>query len=201
MLAMNSSKRQTQKRPIRRSGNIAPKLVSVGIKLLILAWLSNHTAQADECVKQVFNRYCLGGDVSVFLATQASPPKAILQDNGNSHYRLQNDGKTIILTTHDNTITAVTRHETPGDWINYTAWKVKLVRLYGRGQDLSDFPRYASSRSSRLNALNAGKGHAEFTWDQQNHLIKLVWDSPDFIKLTYQLSMTQAGEPENSEGL
>lgn len=201
MLVMNSSKRQTQKMPIRRLFSFDPKLVSVSLKLLILAWLSSQTVQADECVKQVFNRYCLGGDINTFLATQASPPEAVSLDSGGSRYLLQNNGKTIILTTHENTITSVTRHETPGDWINYTAWKVKLVRLYGKGEDLSDFPRYASSRSSRLNALNAGKGHAEFTWDQHNHRIKLIWDSPDFIKLSYQLSTIQAGETENSEGL
>lgn len=135
------------------------------------------------------------------IKSLTSPPDETQTDSGDTIYRFQEDGKTILLRSKNGVTTAITRQETPGGWINYTAWKVKLVRLYGRGIDLSDFPRYASSRSSRLNAINAGRGHAEFQWDQPNFKIKLVWDNAEFITLQYLLTAENLSEPNNSEGL
>ncbi len=200
MFVMNSLKTQIQHASVRPTAPFWPNLSTIGLKPIILACIGSQTAYADDCVKQVFNRYCLGGSIDTYLEAE-NTPQTIALENGDTQYLLQDNKKTIVLTTHENNITTITRRETPGDWINFTAWKVKIVRLYGKGEDLSDFPRYASSRSSRLNALNAGRGHAEFAWDQQDHVIKLIWDTPDFVKLSYQLSDSETGEPENSEGL
>ena len=148
----------------------------------------------------VFNQYCLGGSTERNLAHLATVPEGLETADGEKEFTFVDQGKTIILRSRNEITTVVTRHETPGSWINYTSWKVKLVRLYGRGKDLSSFPRYATSRSSRLNAINAGRGHAEFEWDQSHFAIKLIWDSPDFINLRYLLT-TQPIESNNTEGL
>ncbi|MDO6461995.1 hypothetical protein Q4485_14890 [Granulosicoccaceae sp. 1_MG-2023] len=170
------------------------------LTLWILAWLAVTPLHAEECVKMVFNTYCLGGDTAENLAHLASPPPA-REEAGRQYYEFDDGGKTHRLISRDGRTVAVTRHETPGGWINFTAWKTRLVRLYGRGEDLSDFPRYAASRSSRLNAINAGRGHAEFRWSEAGYTIRLVWDNPDYIALRYELDDKPAPAPGNTDGL
>ena len=177
------------------------KLLLACFSLISLTWLAHTPLAARECAKVVFNQYCLGGETDTSIAHLTDPPTVTETDDGNTIYSFVENGKTIMLQSQDNLTLAVTRLETPGGWINYTSWKVKLVRLYGRGSDLSDFPAYAGSRSSRLNAINAGRGHAEFEWDQTHYRIKLIWDNPDFIKLQYLLTTDNQTEPDNSEGL
>ncbi len=164
----------------------------------ILTCLTAPTVNADDCIKKVFNRYCLGGDIEDSLAGIATEPKVLELDNNQILYTLDTNGKTLRITSENSIVQRVVREEKPGGWINYTAWKVKLIRLYGRGKDLSSFPPYASSRSSRLNAINAGRGSAEFRWDQDGYSIALVWKNPGFLELQYVLEEEQI---INSEGL
>lgn len=179
----------------RHSGWLLP------LAALILACLPYQSLLAEDCVKQVFNRYCLGGDIRENLEIVAPDLLADLTKEAEQSLSLVSAGKTIELGIENGITVNVTRLEEPGDWINYTAWKVKLVRLYGRGTELSNFPAYAGSRSSRLNAINAGRGHVEFAWEQPGYTVKLTWDHPDHIKLQYLLTSAPQSGPENTEGL
>ena len=176
------------------------RMRQLSLTLLILACISASPLAADECVKTVFNTYCLGGDTIANLAhlsSQASPTT----EGETQQYVFEDDGKTHELLSHNGTTVAIVRRETPGGWINFTAWKTRLVRLYGRGEDLSNFPRYAASRSSRLNAINAGRGHAEFRWLETGYTIRLVWDNPDYVALRYELNDNPDQAADNFEGL
>ncbi|HBR97750.1 MAG TPA: hypothetical protein DD979_10285 [Gammaproteobacteria bacterium] len=157
--------------------------------------------QAETCAKVVFNRYCLGGDNADNLAHLPTAPPVQTAADGEEEFTFEEGGKVIRLRARDGITVAVSREERPGGWINYTAWKVKIVRLYGRGTDLSSFPPYAGSRSSRLNAINAGRGHAEFEWPLEEFTIKLVWDHPDYIQLQYLLAPQLDAGIDASEGL
>ncbi len=174
--------------------------VPIVIVLLILACIPMQSSFAEGCVKWVFNQYCLGGVSTDTLAKLNQPTDKEEQEN-KTVYTFRDTDKTIKLVSLNGTNISITRQEKPGDWINFTAWKVKLVRLYGRGEDLSSFPAYATARSSRLNAINAGRGIAEFEWNQKDYIIKLIWDHPDYIQLQYLLVQDRSIESENSEGL
>ena len=162
-------------------------------------------AMAQDCLKQVFNRFCLGGPVTSIELTAEAPgtdtplPQTAATDSlsgqsedspaqsGSSQYRV--DDKTIIVEFNDdNKITRVSRFEIPGTWLNYTDWRSKIVRLYGRGQNLSTFPSYAASRSARLNALISGRGYARMNWPQDGWSVELIWNDTRHIELKYSLS-------------
>ncbi len=151
---------------------------------------------AQACVKQVFNRYCLGatpGSLSISA-------EQISAQNGTVVYRVRDEKKHLELSTHNNQISAVARREAPGSWLNFTHWKAKLIRLYGQGETLGQFPDYATSRSSRLNAINAGKGFAHIRWQRGEWSVALIWDHRDYIILRYALN-TLDDTDNNSEGL
>lgn len=170
------------------------------LTLLILACLTASPLRASDCVKTVFNTYCLGGETAANLAHLPTPPEPVI-DSETETFVFEDEGKTHELVSRDGLTTIIVRRETPGGWINFTAWKTRLVRLYGRGEDLSSFPRYAASRSSRLNAINAGRGHAEFRWVETGYTIRLVWDNADYIALRYELNDNPDQQLDNTEGL
>lgn len=164
--------------------------------LVLMAAVSMPTVRAEQCVKQIFNRYCLGGPAS----TVPGAANKISESDGVAVYRLNNGNKRIELATRNGRISAVTRYETPGSWLNYTDWKAKLLRLYGLGEELGHFPAYASSRSSRLNAINAGKGYAHTRWQRGRWSVSVIWNHRDYVALHYELN-AHAQNDAADEGL
>jgi len=161
----------------------------------LLLSLALTPAAAEECVKSVFNRFCLGGSAETL-------PDSSAADTAEAELALTSRGKQVHVELHEGMITGVWREEPPGSWINYLEWRNKLIRLYGRGSDLSDFPAYARSRSSRLNAVIAGKGSARTQWEQNGWRVAVIWDNPDYVTLRYELrERRERSATTGSEGL
>lgn len=146
-----------------------------------------------DCLKEVFNRYCLGGDIKSLLSQQQ--PQSQKQIGDKNIYTFNGSGLTVSLEAKDATIISVSRTEAPGDWINFQKWKHDLGEVYGRGDDLSQFPPSASSRSSRLNAVATGKGQGKILWQQTGWQVALLWDSTQHIQLRYQITPQAANDP------
>lgn len=160
---------------------------------LLMSLLAAAPSQADEpCLKQVFNHYCLGG-----------PTPEGLEADENGRVTIEDAQGNIALQIADNRIIAVSRELQPANWLNFTDLKSKLVRLYRTAADVSDFPRYATSRSSKLNAIRAGRGYAAARWEQQGWAIQLDWRALDSMQLRYELhAPADATTPINTlEGL
>ncbi len=168
---------------------------SVLLVLALMTLFPTQDIEAEQCVKKIFNRYCLGGPESAIPDSADKTSDA----GGVATYRILDAKKRIELTTHDGRISSVTRHETPGSWMNFSDWKAKLLRLYGRGEDIGHFPAYATSRSSRLNAINAGKGYAHMRWQNTRWSVSVIWNHRDYVALHYELNATS--QTSADEGL
>ena len=155
-------------------------------------------ANGEDCLKQVFTLYCLGGNAEVLPESVRS--RALEDGRGEIRYYGDSE-RPVEITVRDGLIVAVARQEPDGAWLNYEEWKRKLVRLYGRGEDRSEFPRYATSRSSRLNVINAGKGKAHMRWPQDGWWVEVVWDNPDYVLLRYAVAPPREVRPPADEGL
>jgi hypothetical protein len=168
--------------------------------LALLATLAlSGPAPASDCTKLVFNDYCLGGELAALLAERE--PRERGETEGRQSLLFDDEGKTVEVEAIDGRIVGVLRREPPGSYLNFTDWKVKLVRLYGRAEDRSSFPAYAASRSARLNALNAGRGYSLVAWPQDGWEVSLRWDTPKYVTLEYRLDVITPEEPTPEEGL
>lgn len=164
--------------------------LTVGLVLSLLAPLSH----AEPCVKQVFQQFCLGGtDADVVKNAQVVEGKPYSHELKIGQYTHQ-------LQIADGRLEQVTRLITPGDWLLFKDWKAKLNRVYGSGQLIENLPAFASSRSSRRNAIISGRGRLHLQWPQEGWRVSLIWDSIDHLKLTYELDAT-AVAVDNPEGL
>jgi len=150
-------------------------------------------ADTPDCLKVVFGEYCLGGAAP----TESTGDEPDAENKaGDRIVEAQLRGKTIQIEWQDRRIVSVTRLETPGDWLTFTDWKKRIVRQYGRARDESTLPPYATSRSSRRNAIVSGRGIAKVLWQQQGWRIELIWDNTESLKLRYALE-PQASNPDD----
>lgn len=158
--------------------------------LSVLYAPSSHAT--EPCLKQVFNRYCLGG----------APPDGLLADKDNRIHIESPQGK-VTLQLHGNRISSVSRELTPANWLRFTDIKVQLVRLYSTATDISDFPRYATSRSSKLNAIRSGRGFAAARWEPADWAVVLEWRTLGNMQLRYEhlVSTALPAPTDNLEGL
>ncbi|MEM7210181.1 MAG: hypothetical protein AAF434_20335 [Pseudomonadota bacterium] len=171
---------------------------SVFLLPFLCVFMAPQIALSEDCTKLIFKRYCLGGSVAT-LPDGVS--EAIVEDGSPGTRFTDTDGDRIVdITAVDGRIARISRRQPPGNWLHFTEWKTKLVRLYGRGEDRSSFPAYAGSRSSKLNAINAGRGSALIFWQQLGWSVSLRWDHRDYITLDYELDSSNR-LPEDDEGL
>ncbi|MEM7377800.1 MAG: hypothetical protein AAF460_09880 [Pseudomonadota bacterium] len=134
----------------------------------------------SACRKQVFGDYCLGGDTSALRLNPVPEAANTYTDTaGEAHTQLE---------VVEDTLVAVERRVQPGGWREYDRWLKRLERVYRSGQDNSTFPRYAASRSSKLNAIRSGRGSARVDWLQDGWTLSLIWREPDAIHLRYAVS-------------
>lgn len=182
----------------RRAGRPRRSGLAAGLAIC-LALAAPGTTSAGDCVKRVFSRYCLGGPLATLPDEQAQRGES--DADGLTRYRYTDDGKPVEVGAREGRIVSVIRRERPGSYLNFTDWKVKLVRLYGRAEDLSSFPHYAASRSARLNAINAGRGFALVSWPQDGWTVSLRWNNPEHVQLEYRLEVRVDAPSTEEEGL
>ncbi|MEM9601266.1 MAG: hypothetical protein AAGA11_00265 [Pseudomonadota bacterium] len=151
-------------------------LLTAAMALTGPVWGDGETA----CRKQVFGDYCLGGDTSALRLDPVPEVDNTFTDSaGPGHTRLE---------VVDDTLVAVERRVEPGGWREFDRWLKRLERVYRSGEDNSTFPRYAASRSSKLNAIRSGRGSARVDWPQGGWTLSLIWREPDAIHLRYAVS-------------
>lgn len=167
--------------------SIKSRLPALALAATLCALASPSPARADaSCLKQVFGLYCLGG---------AAPAGAPADGEHAADEHTQ-------LLLRDGRIQAVSRQLQPADWLRFNELKVRLVRLYSTAEDVSDFPRYATSRSSKLNAIRAGRGYAAARWQQPGWAVQLEWRTLDHLLLRYErLAPTPTSATDTLEGL
>ena len=159
--------------------------------LLIILLLSFPQWLMAECLKEVFNRYCLGGDIAQLV--EQLQPKTEKKTKDTSIYEFSELGLGVSLEVKNGIIISVSRNEAPGDWINFQKCKHDIGAVYGRGEDFSQFPPSASSRSARLNAVATGKGQGKIRWQQTGWQIELLWNNTQHVRLKYQITPKTSG--------
>ena len=163
---------------------------------VLLCLISAQPARASEdCAKLVFNTWCLGGGASTL------PRGAAVPATGTGALQFTDGDKTVHVDLERGRIVHVWREEPPGSWISYLDWRNKLIRIYGRGTEVKNFPPSATSRSSRLNAVIRGEGRAETFWMLPGWRVAVIWETQAYVQLSYRLQKAAQAGSGSSEGL
>jgi hypothetical protein len=164
------------------------KTITTALLALLLgaATFAGAAAGAGEaCLKRVFDRYCLGGDLGALL--RQAPQPLFQQTDGERRAAVYLDGRerVYVLAFRDR-IYKVLRQHRPATHLRYQELASLLGEKYGRPEDRSLFPSYADSRSARVVAIRRGEGRAEQLWrPEPGWRVELSWTREMGVAVSY----------------
>ena len=161
-----------------------PAWIGLSLLLLLGAGLPQDDAAADQgCLKMVFNRYCLGGDIER-LAQQL--PGVRYEDGERTALLYFEGGEQDYVLAWRGRIYKVLRQYRISSQLRYEELYGLLRDKYGSGKDQSRFPAYANRPGSRQIAIRRGEGRAAHVWrtDGGWH-IELSWTRELGLSLAY----------------
>ena len=131
-----------------------------------ISHIDNDVAESS-CVKEVFNKYCLGGTKESLPTALSSKKDGDLETFYYADY--------IVVDVFKNKIAKVKRLYQDMTWLKYYSLKSKLEDIYGSPRDLSFYPSYSSTSEDRETSINIGKGKAVHLWEQAGWAVELSW--------------------------
>lgn len=173
------------------------------MKMMIMALLVfgfSVQVLADDCKKLVFNKYCLGGDLSKLEKEYKPDRKRVMSDK--TMFAYASNKEIVVVLGFNKKVMSVSKIYTPGTWLNYSNIKSRLVKFHGDGENLDYFPEYADSKMSQSTAITLGEGQAKQYWDKKGWKIVLLWSGKKSISLFYiDKKLDKEYKSSNSEGL
>lgn len=158
-----------------------------GFLLFLLLLLPGPEIQAEEqCLKVVFNQYCLGGDIRLL---QRQKPQFIHQQQEGERFALiYGEGRErIYILSFQNRIYKIVRKYQPATRLNYLDLKELLSSKYGIPEDSSQYPEKAKGLASKIGAIRRGEGRALLTWKPpgEEWYLQLGWNREMGLNLAY----------------
>ena len=158
-------------------------------------------AHADgACLKLVFDRYCLGGDVNRQLSD--SPPPIARQSQGNSLALVFADGTTpLYVLAFSGRIYKAVRTYDGATQLRFDDLYNRLRGKYGPGTDRSRFPDNAATPAARLASIRRGEGRAVHRWEpSKDWFVELSWTRELGISLAYVATELNAKRSAQLDG-
>lgn len=140
---------------------------------------------AEDCLKQVFERYCLGGDIQVLLR-QGPKPQFQHKDGERLAYIFHEGPERIYVLAFRDRIYKVVRRYRAATQLRFEDLYALLRGKYGPGEDRSRFPPYATTAARRLGSIRRGDGQAVHYWKPADSwYIELSWTREMGLALAY----------------
>lgn len=159
-------------------------------------------AAEDPCLKLVFGRYCLGGDVNPLL--QSTPQPLARETDGNSLALVfPEDVDQIYVLAFGGRIYKVVRSYRVATQLRFDEIYALLREKYGPGEDKSRFPEQATTPGRRLASIRRGEGRALHVWRPADTWhIELGWTRELGLSLAYIADAIEAErQAQMSRGL
>lgn len=153
--------------------------------LLSLQWSSTTAAAAEDCLKQVYGHYCLGGDFDSLLRQPRQPLHQ--QRETNRQAAIYREGRErIYVMAYQGRIYKVVRQYQPATQLQFEDLESVLRDKYGPGEDVSKYPSYATSRGLRVASIRRGEGRAARVWHATPvWRVELSWTREMGVALSY----------------
>jgi hypothetical protein len=180
-VAAANSQRQPDRQPMPSASRMP---FAVLLLLSMLATVPAGALAAQNCLKLVFDRYCLGGDFSDQL--RRDPPMQ-QQNDGERQAAVYWDagGRTYVLSFHGR-IYKVVQESHPSSPLHFQDMTALLSEKYGTPKDRSRYPAYVDSRAARIVAIRRGEGRARRVWNPgHGWLVELTWTRELGVALSY----------------
>lgn len=138
-----------------------------------------------SCLKQAFDRYCLGGDFATLVRQLPAP--LLQQKDGEQDAAIYPEslGRVYVMAFRGRTY-KILRQYRPATQLRYQELSELLTQKYGPPADRSRFPHYANSRASRVVAIRRGEGQAAQVWTSgAGWSVELSWTREMGVAVSY----------------
>lgn len=138
--------------------------------------LTGRAAEADGCMKLVFESYCLGGSLKGHL--RRYPAKLPVQEKGDRTGVIYETGseKTYVMAFKDKIYKILHTYEPP---THATVRDIResLQSKYGEFKDMSVYPDNTRNKARQISAIRRGEGELRNVWQlpDQAWRIELGW--------------------------
>jgi hypothetical protein len=168
-----------------RDARRAPAWASLLLIILGLILAPAVGAAEAPCLKLVFGRYCLGGDVNPLL--QMTPAPLAKETEGKSLALVYpEDPDEVYVLAFGGRIYKVVRSYRVATQLRFDEIYALLREKYGPGEDQSRFPEQATTPGRRLAAIRRGEGRALHVWHPADTWhIELAWTREFGLSLAY----------------
>jgi hypothetical protein len=164
--------------------SVRPRVLELALALG-LVWAAGGARAADPCLKQVFGRYCLGGEVAPLA--QSSPPPLDQETEGKGlGLVFADDPDRVYVLSYAGRIYKVLRAHRVETQLRFDEIESLLSRKYGPGEDRSRFPADVVTPGQRLAAIRRGEGRVLRIWrPAPDWHIELSWTREMGLALAY----------------
>jgi hypothetical protein len=160
------------------------RLLAAGLAACLLAGAP--ARPTEGCLKLVFERYCLGGDIGVLM--RQHPGILHKQTEGDRLAVIYPEGRDLVyVLSYKGRIYKVVRKFAIETLLKYDDLLQILTDKYGPSSDLSEFPAYVRSQASKIGAIRRGDGRSVHGWRArgQDWHIRLSWTREMGLALEY----------------
>jgi hypothetical protein len=153
--------------------------------LMVLHLFASPSLSEEACLKQVFNRFCLDGDINELLQRQPKPLHQ--QAEGELQAAIYYIGREqVYVMAFRQRIYKVVRRYRPATHLRFQELKALLMDKYGAGEEQSRYPPYVESRTARIAAIRRGEGKAAMLWrPSEQWSVELSWTREMGVALSY----------------
>lgn len=152
-----------------------------------LGWLaSTSVVSAENCVKVVLDRLCLGGDFQNLVRQMPAPPLYRYDDAERNGVIYAEGSYQLYVMAFRQQIYKVVRKYPSQSMLEFNELKIQLEGKYGSPHNGSRLPEYAANPAAQIGAIRRGDGRLEYRWNQpDNWYIELSWSQELGIALAY----------------
>ncbi len=160
---------------------------NLALALLLLPLLQVTAVSGDQqCLKRVFNHYCLGWDIRQLQRKRPSYDHQ--QSDGERFALVYTEGREkIYVMAYQGLVYKVLRQYQPATLLRYEDLRDSLDLKYGVPEDLSRFPDHARVLASKIGAIRRGEGKAMLVWQPEGEAwrVELSWTREMGLSLAY----------------
>ncbi len=178
----------------------AGRLSVVMLLSLALAAAVGRVHAEESCLKLVFGRYCLAGDIARLQQTAPQPVDS--QSRGDSLALVYPEGTDqIYVLAFSGRIYKVVRAYRVSTQLRFDDLRTLLSEKYGPAEDHSQFPDSATSPSRRMASIRRGEGRAVQVWrPSPEWRIELGWTRELGLSVSYIANAIEAERAAKADG-
>ncbi|MET0067789.1 MAG: hypothetical protein ABW076_15700 [Candidatus Thiodiazotropha sp.] len=156
------------------------------IGTLALAGLLFAAPSRGECIRVVFDQFCLGGSFSQLLRERPAEYKPVTEgERRGVVYRA--DRELIYVMAYRDHIYKILHTYEPVNQVTFKELRRHLQEKYGAPVDQGNFPEYVRNMAGKIGAIRRGEGEMRWVWTLPSEpwRIELGWARKPGISIAY----------------